>query len=225
MCSWNDLVNPYTKLVRTKPGRIVELEGRQLSAEGRATFDRLRAAHPRLLVELGSGSGGHLIELARRTPDALCLGFELRYKRAYRTIEKAERAGIENVMVLRADATTIGDLVEAETVDGCYVNFPDPWDKRRWLKKRLLNPDFLKVIHRLLRPGAVFAYKTDHRPYFDEVLERIRSEGSFALRAWTHHLYEHGEPPANIATEFEQLFVSQGLPINQLLAEKLGSIQ
>ena len=89
-------VNPYIDRIDSKPGFLLPFERKmkpdaidpQLTAQARAVIDARRAEFKRCYVEVGSGSGRHLIERAAADRESLYVGFELRYKRAFRTAEK-----------------------------------------------------------------------------------------------------------------------------------------
>ena len=214
--------NPYMALVETMPEYIVGLGPEDgLTPEELIAVRARVAGAPRLLIELCSGSGHHLLELGRRNPDAFLAGFELRYKRAFRTAEKARDAGLTNVMVFKTRAEHISEYFTAQSVDGIYINFPDPWSKkRRWSKHRLLKSEYLEALAALLKPGGFFAYKTDHRECFEEVLAEVRRQGRLSISRLTFDLRNSEFATENIDTEFERLFVSQAKPIHYLLAHK-----
>jgi tRNA (guanine-N7-)-methyltransferase len=173
-----------------------------------------------LIIELGSGSGQHLISLASRYPNCCVLGFELRYKRAVRTIEKSIKAGVENVFVARTSALNLSNLVLPGTVSRLFVNFPDPWsDKRRWKKHRLLNDETLSMIARCMAPGGIFRYKTDHKECFHDVTHRLKVHPEYVICRITEDLHSSPLIHDNLLTEFEEMFRAQGLPIYFVQAE------
>ena len=92
-----------------------------------------------LHVEIGSGNGFFLAELARRNPDWNVLGIEIRYKRTVLCAKKIEAAGVSNALITRYDAWYLDDLFEDGSLAGLYVNHPDPWPKVRHEKNRLLS--------------------------------------------------------------------------------------
>ncbi len=199
-------------LVTTKPGLIVSEQDRQLTADSARAIETKLGLFPRCYVELGSGSGMHLLRLAELNPDTLCIGFEIRFKRAFRTGEKAERDGLHNLLVLRSDARTINSLFKPRQVDGYFINYPDPWAKRRWLKNRLVNPALLDGMASTLKPGGFLRYKTDHHEYFGSTLPLFSPE-RWLITKTTNNLLESSYVAENIPTEFEGLFKSQGRPL------------
>lgn len=204
--------NKYVHLVRTLPDILINGEEKVPTAEEILRVKEIVRRFPKLYVELGSGSGGHIIERAGQDPDALYAGFELRYKRAFRTAEKSQKQGLHNLLIIRTDASSLRSFFEPESVDGFFMNFPDPWDRKKWKKHRMINEESLKNFHALLKSGASFRYKTDHEGYFDDTLTLVEKSDLFTVARLTRdlHLSEHTND--NVTTEFERLFISQGLP-------------
>ena len=215
-----DVINPYRRAVLAFPGRVFcfASPGDEQAPRGNETelAARCVADKPRRLLELGSGSGNHLIELARRHPEANCFGFELRYKRSVRTIQKAEQAGVHNLFVFRTDGLFAERYFAPGSVSALYVNFPDPWAKQKQLKHRLLGPELLTTAARLLIPNGTFSVKTDHREYFAGFLAAIHASQFFHVAEQSQDLAQSPYMGENIMTEFEALFRSQGLPIYYL---------
>lgn len=212
--------NQYMQLVTTKPGVIIAEQDREFSTESRSLLRERLTHFPDCFVELGSGSGGHLLSLGRQSPAALCVGLEIRFKRAYRTGEKAQGMGLTNIMVLRTDARQISSLFNEGEVTGFFINYPDPWDKRRWLKNRLINEELVSTMYRLLKPNGFFRYKTDHHEYFSSV-KSILPASQWEIRRETTDLVQSTYyAEGNIPTEFEQLWKSRGKALCMLEAFK-----
>lgn len=173
-----------------------------------------------VILELGSGSGGHLISRASDDPFHTFCGVELRYKRVVRTAEKSKKAGNNNLVLLRTNSSFITDIFPEQSIAGIYVNFPDPWAKKRWKKHRMLSSDSLKDLSKLLVSNGFISFKTDHEEYFDSTLDTVKNSGDLELTISTRDLHNSPEVQENIVTEFESLFLSQSLPIFHLKAKK-----
>ncbi len=219
MATWE---NQYIQLVTTKPDVIVAEPDRVAPLQSKEAITRRLGDFSGVYVEIGSGSGLHLLELARRNPSVLCVGLEIRFKRAFKTGEKAENLGLKNVLVLRTDARCIGELFNAQEVSGFFVNYPDPWDKRRWKKNRILNESMLHTMHRLLRPGGYLRYKTDHAEYFHSTVELLTPE-MWTRTRYSTDLLSSEWANDNIPTEFEYLFKSQQKPLHLVEVVKTTS--
>lgn len=213
--------NRYIELASSKPHLLLSCRRNMLDDDEAETLRRKLGGYSEIYLDLGSGSGEHLLEYAARNPNALLLGIELRYKRAFRTAEKAEVAGLSNVYVVRADARSVIPIVADESLAGIFVNFPDPWDKRRWDKHRILKPQVLRDLARCLKPGGFFSYKTDHHGYFAQTVEELHRVEELRTISIQQTRTE-AEPAGNIRTEFEKLFRSKGMEIRHLTAIKVG---
>ncbi len=214
--------NHYIDLVHTKPDYIVpiRIEG-DLPSASEKIKERAKCFQG-IIAEFGSGSGGHLIERARRDPSNLYVGFELRFKRVFRTAEKAEEIGLRNLIVVQGTALHFPALFPPLSLRGAYVNFPDPWSKPRWKKHRLLSESFLTALRESLQIEGFFSYKSDHAEYFKETKLLLERMVGFRIEEASSDLWNSPYREANIASEFEGLFHSQGLPIHYLLIKKLA---
>jgi tRNA (guanine-N7-)-methyltransferase len=207
-------INPYIGRSHDLKDRIIVNSSGEVEQKDRDAVLRVTDPYESLIVEIGSGSGQHLLSLGSRYPNSCILGLELRYKRAVRTIEKCVKAGVENVFVARTSALNLAKLIPSGTISELYVNFPDPWsDKRRWKKHRLLNDETLSMIAACLAPGGIFRYKTDHRDSFDDVVQRLKVHQEYAICGITLDLHQSPFLLDNLLTEFEEMFRAQGLPI------------
>jgi tRNA (guanine-N7-)-methyltransferase len=212
--------NQYIQMVKTKPSFIVAENDRETPVQSKAKIREQLALFKGCYVEIGSGSGMHLLKLAELNPDILCVGLEIRFKRAFKTGEKAEKLGLSNVLVLRTDARGIADLFDDGEVSAFFVNYPDPWDKRRWRKNRILNGEMLATMHRLLSSNGFLRYKTDHQEYFSSTAEII-DPTQWTTVKYSADLMRSPWVQENIPTEFEYLFRSQNKPLCVLEVRKL----
>jgi len=126
-----------------------------------------------LHVEIGSGNGFFLTQMARRNPDWNWIGIELRYKRTVLCAKKLTRAGVSNARVVRYHAAYLDDLFEADSLSGLYVNHPDPWPKEKHEKNRLISRWFLEDAARLLRVGGWLRVKSDFWPNVERIVELL----------------------------------------------------
>lgn len=202
--------NPYRRRLAEFKHRIFSLEGDESEREYLRTA--LLRDEPRY-VEIGSGSGQHLLELARRNPQHSCFGFEIRYKRSVRTIEKAAVHGLENVFVLRTPGERLAELFPPQSVAGIFVNFPDPWERPKQWKNRILSKAFLNQVAKVLRPDGFLSVKTDHEGYFRTFVQDVESDSQYEKLEWSDDLWASAYVEQNVVTEFESLFRRQGLPI------------
>ncbi|HUJ72491.1 MAG TPA: tRNA (guanosine(46)-N7)-methyltransferase TrmB [Verrucomicrobiae bacterium] len=166
----------------------------------RAVFAQRRP----LEIDLGCGRGTFLLWAARTYPQRNFLGVERLLRRLRRVDRKAVRAGLDNVRLIRIEATyLIVKLVPDGSVSTYHILFPDPWPKRRHQSRRLICAPLLGEVHRTLTAGGVVNCATDHEEYFEWIQREFRKTDQF----------EGQEPPVlppEAWTEFEREFVAAG---------------
>jgi tRNA (guanine-N7-)-methyltransferase len=175
-----------------------------------------------IILEFGSGSGGHLISLAKLKHDSILIGFETRFKRPVRTIEKAEKSDCQNVYIIRTRSENSPALISNRKVREVYINFPDPWEKKRQRKHRILSAKTLYMISGMMESGGIVSVKTDHPEYFNSFLEEFKADSNlpFVIEYMSEDLTNFDCNEAEIKTEFEQLFMNQGIRINYVRFRK-----
>lgn len=126
-----------------------------------------------LVVEIGSGDGEAVLASAQAHPEVDHLAVEVYRPGLARTIVAAERAALDNLLVLPADArAVIASALPPESVREVRVFFPDPWPKARHHKRRLVDEAFVTAVTRVLEPGGVLRLATDW-PDYAEVMRAV----------------------------------------------------
>jgi tRNA (guanine-N7-)-methyltransferase len=169
-----------------------------------AIFDRSAPVD----VEIGSGKGRFLLELASSMPERDFLAVERSAKYHRLCCERAARRGIGNVRLVRTTAEDLlFRLLAAESVENLFVLFPDPWPKKRHHKRRLMTADTVTAMNRALVPGGRLLVKTDH-PGYAEVISEVLANAS-GFDALDPDAAFDGLP----LTGFEHKYLDQGRPI------------
>jgi tRNA (guanine-N7-)-methyltransferase len=190
------------------PDRRVAPE--DLAGDGLAKlFARDLPAPPRLTVDLGFGRGELLLELAAADPTGAYLGVEYSFKRVLKLARRLARTELRNVRLVRATAeAVVGDRLRDRCVSAFWINFPDPWPKKRHHRRRLLQPGFVAQLARRLEPGGVLQVATDHAGYAEAIAEVLAGEplleNVHAPQPW------RDEPPPRCATAYELEWRAQG---------------
>lgn len=172
-----------------------------------------------LHIEVGTGKGQFITELARRNPDVNYIGIEKFSSVLIRAVEKQEELELPNLFYLRFDAEDIEEIFDTEEVDRIYLNFSDPWPKDRHAKRRLTSERFLARYDKFLKKEGYIAFKTDNRDLFDFSLESVENAG-WKLSDVTFDLHNSEFNEGNIMTEYEERFSSMGNPICRLVASR-----
>ena len=168
-----------------------------------------------LEIDIGCGDGAFLVALAERFPERNFLGLEKLAGRVRRGCKKAFRLGLSNVRFLRIEsAYAIQYLLAPASVEVVHLLFPDPWPKSKHRRRRIVTPDFLALLHRVLVPDGRFRIATDQQNYFEAMRELI-SPATFV---------EIMRPPEESfpVTTFEKHFLAEGAPIYRLELRKVA---
>lgn len=169
-----------------------------------------------LYVELGTGKGDFITQIAERNPQINFIGLEVEATCVLAAARKVREKNLSNVRLIVFDVANIAELFNEHAVDRLFINFCDPWPKKRHAKRRLTNVRFLELYRKILKVGGEIYFKTDNRGLFDYSLEQF-AEAGLSVRDVTNDLHA-AEPPDNIRTEYETKFSEQGVPINFCIA-------
>ena len=169
-----------------------------------------------LYVELGTGKGDFITQIAERNPQINFIGLEVEATCVLAAARKVREKNLANVRLIVFDINNISEIFGEHEVDRLYINFCDPWTKKRHAKRRLTHVRFLEMYRKILKAGGEIHFKTDNRGLFDFSLEQFALTG-LEVRDVTNDLHA-AEPPDNIRTEYENKFSEQGVPINFCVA-------
>ncbi len=181
-----------------------------------ASFRNGRMLH----LEIGCGKGGFIKECALKNPEIPHLAVEHYNNVAILAAEAAKRENIENIRFSMKDIEKLAEEIEEGTVERIYLNFSDPWPKKKQAKRRLTHPDFLRLYKKWLSPGGEIFFKTDNDALFEFSLNSFASE-DFLLSNITFDLH-NSNFEGNIMTEYEKKFSEAGKNIFRLEARKRG---
>lgn len=161
-------------------------------------------------IDLGSGDGTFLVEMASHYEDRNFLGCERLLGRVRKTARKIVRTGVEdvgNAKVMRLDSSYLaGWLLEDGSVDRFHLLFPDPWPKKKHHKNRFFkNEDFRRGLEKKLKLEGLFLFKTDHQEYFEMALEEMAEIDFMVKEDWPEGYYAD--------TDFQKMWMAEGKEI------------
>lgn len=168
-------------------------------------------------AEMGCGKGRFTAGIAGSSPECLLVALEKVPNAMITAMERVMEEGIENVRFVDIDVVNLRSIFAPGEPAVIYINFPDPWPRKKEIKHRLTAPAFLAMYWDLLPVGGRIEYKTDQRWLFDWSLEQFELMG-FRLEEITRNLHEKGV--TGIMTNYEERFHEQGLPIHRCVAYK-----
>jgi len=128
-------------------------------------------------LEVGFGSGEHMVHQAGLNPQVEIIGCEPYINGVAALLGKIRRLGTQNVAVHPGDARDLFDVLPPASIDKAFLLYPDPWPKARHHRRRFVTPEHLAPLHRVLRPGAEFRVATDIPDYVRQTLEEVPRAG------------------------------------------------
>ena len=168
-------------------------------------------------IEIGMGKGDFIIENALKYPNINFIGIEKYDSVIVRAIEKLENKDIPNLKLIREDALFIDKIFKKE-IECLYLNFSDPWPKKRHESRRLTSQIFLQKYDLIFKKNKKIIMKTDNRHLFEYSIKSFTDYG-YKINDLKLNLYEE-DTKYNIQTEYEKKFVSKGLIIYYCEVEK-----
>jgi tRNA (guanine-N7-)-methyltransferase len=169
--------------VEDKPGAeryAAVLAARRTELQGQ--LDRIFSASREFTWELGSGHGHFLTGFAQAHRDKCCIGVDIESDRIARALRKRNRAQLENLFFLRAEARLFLDCLPAGAeFSDLFILFPDPWPKLRHHKHRIIQPEFLSRAAARAATTARLCFRTDSAAYFEYAQRTVRAHPRWTI--------------------------------------------
>ena len=170
--------------------------------------------HP-IYIEVGCGKGNFICKNAEKYPYINFIGIEKQHTIIGIAARKA--GDLPNLALIETDAKDLNELFEVGEFQRIYLNFSDPWPKRRNYKRRLTYREFLASYRALFGEKGEIFFKTDNRSLFEFSLEEFSAD-KWLLSHISLDLHHSPYAAENIMTEYEERFSSMGMPIYRLEA-------
>ena len=167
-------------------------------------------------IEIGMGKGDFIIGMAKKYPNINFIGIEKYESVMVRAIEKLNDIELNNLKLIRMDAININKVFDQE-ISTIYLNFSDPWPKKRHSKRRLTSDVFLSLYDNIFISNPHIIQKTDNIGLFAYSLSSLSKYG-YQLDEVSLDLENEGID--NVVTEYEKKFMNMGIKINYLNATK-----
>jgi len=165
-------------------------------------------------LEVGIGRGSFLKKFAEKNSEINYVGIETKEEVMIYGVKDSCEENLKNIKFIWQNAMDLKDFFEKGEVDRIYLNFSDPWPKKRHSKRRLTAPLFLDMYRDILADNGEVHFKTDHEDLFEFSLNTF-SEKGWKLKNISLDLYKD-LPEDNIPTDYEIKFVEKGLKIYRL---------
>lgn len=177
-----------------------------------------------IYVEIGSGKGDFIIKNALLNPNINYVAIERNVVVCSKIIKKIvnSKEVLPNLKVLNIDANQLLDIFKNNTmIEKIFLNFSDPWPKKRHIKNRLTNPKFLNLYQQILIPHGWVEMKTDNDGLFEYTMQILeQNESLYEVIYKTRDLYsdlKNRYNIDNIPTEYEKKFHNIGKKINKVI--------
>jgi len=179
------------------------------------TLDQL-ASFSDFYLEIGSGKGKFLFDMANKFADKKFVGVERNVTCAGFAAKKLVEGEVSNAKLMFENADQILMTLKDKSVDGIFLNFSDPWPKKRHHKRRLTAPQYLLQYARVLKKDALLVIKTDNDDLYQFSLETL-AESPFKIIFETFDYKDLDE--FDVMTEYEISFRDEGMPIHRIIAK------
>jgi len=175
-----------------------------------------------LILEIGFGMGDSLVEMAYHNPDNNYLGIEVHTPGIGSILNSIEARQLSNLRIFHADAILLlQQFIANNSLSGVCLFFPDPWHKKRHHKRRIVNSEFVQLIHQKLQPNGFFHMATDWENYAEHMLETMQKDLHFVNQSANSSYIER--PIWRPETKFEKRGVRLGHGVWDLLFRKNNS--
>lgn len=163
-------------------------------------------------IEIGTGKGKFIIEKAKRNPGINFIGMEKYDSPLVNAVKLLEGIELNNLKLLCFDALRIDEVFDKE-IDKIYLNFSDPWPKKRHEKRRLTSKQFLDKYDLLFKSENKIQMKTDNDDLYEYSLLSFEENGYEIVKTDTNY-------KDTITTEYEDKFMGKGKNINYIYVVK-----
>lgn len=171
-----------------------------------------RGEEQNTVLEIGFGGGEHLVAQATAHPGTRFIGVEPFLNGVASCLRHIEEANAQNIRLHNGDARDVIARLPDASLDLVYILFPDPWPKTRHHKRRLIQPEFLDELTRVMKPGAELRFATDWANYAAWALEHLTRDARFT---WLAERAEDWREPwlGHVTTRYEAKKLGDCAPI------------
>ncbi|MCU7708733.1 tRNA (guanosine(46)-N7)-methyltransferase TrmB [Priestia sp. JV24] len=177
-------------------------------AEYKGNWKEVFGSENPLHIEVGTGKGQFLVGMAKQNPHINYIGIEMYESVILSALERLIEEELPNLKLLNVDANQLSEFFAKNDVDRVYLNFSDPWPKKRHAKRRLTYKTFLSMYENLLVDGGEIHFKTDNQGLFEYSLTTF-SEYGLLLKYISLDLHK-SDFEGNVMTEYEEKFSQKG---------------
>ena len=167
-------------------------------------------------IEIGMGKGQFITEMGKLHPEINYICIDMQVSVVSFALDKLIETPLSNVQLLHVDGSLLTEFFADNEVDRIYLNFSDPWPKKRHEKRRLTSKSFLEVDEKILHSKGEIHFKTDNQGLFEYSLASFSQYGMTLQKVWLD--LHHSDFEGNVQTEYEEKFSAKGQPIYRVEA-------
>lgn len=218
---------PQSRPIRTfvlRKGRITEAQKKAYAEyaprwclpyeEKKISFTELFANDHSVVIEIGFGMGAATAEIAAQHPDINYIGIEVFQAGVGKLLNEIEQRGLKNIRIIEHDAIEVlENMIPDSSIAGFHIFFPDPWQKKKHHKRRLLHRPRTNLLARKLQENGYLYMVTDWYEYAEDAFSELSATEGLRSK------YEGFAPPQRWRpkTKFEQKGINKAHPINELI--------
>jgi tRNA (guanine-N7-)-methyltransferase len=195
---------PWAKDKLAEYPQYVISDPEKYKGKWKEAFDKDQPLH----IEIGTGKGRFITGMAKANPENNYIGIELADSVIVTALDRIIEDELPNVKLLNVNANDLRDYFEKGEVDRVYLNFSDPWPKKRHAKRRLTYKSFLEIYENILGDKGEIHFKTDNQGLFESSLMSFSEYGM--LLTFVSLDLHNSDYEGNIMTEYEEKFSSRG---------------
>ena len=192
-------------------------EGKDLYNNSKGNWYKIFNNKNPLVLELACGNGEYTVERSIIDPEKNFIGLDIKGARIWKGAKELEKYNSKNAFFLRIQIENIIDFFKKDEVEEIIISFPDPRPKKRDIKKRLTNLNFLKLYYEILNKNGRLILKTDDDNLFNFSIDEIKSS-KFILNDYTKDLHSSSkfDMYKSVKTKYEKRFLLEGKKIKLL---------
>ena len=168
-----------------------------------------------IYLEIGIGKGDFIVGMAKKYPNINFIGIEKNETILAIALNKIVSEGLKNIIVISNNADKLKEVFEENEIDKIFLNFSDPWPKKKHIKRRLTYSSFLDIYENILKEDCIIEFKTDNQILFEfTIMEICNTNRKIEYISLNLHLTDCTD---NIMTEYERKFSQKGNRIYKLV--------
>ena len=172
---------------------------------------------PKIALEIGSGKGEFILTLAKRNPDTHYVSVEVIRSVAGVLAKKIVDNKMDNILLYPVDVEFLFEAIPDGFFDVIYLNFSDPWPKKKHAKRRLTFHKFLDQYHRLLKENGKVIFKTDNTSLYEFSMEEFKNSKFINISFIDNYVFDETN---DAMTEYETKFRAEGKIIHKIIAQR-----